>query len=84
MGERYTEADGWVAYWRLDHHRVRITLVSNESETRRVFSAGVLAAAPDLAEMRERFPRLSGLWDAIRREYWAEFFTDQENSRGTI
>lgn len=59
-------------------------LVSNESETQRLFSVAALAAAPDLAEMRERFPKLSGLWDAIRREYWAEFFTAQENSRGAI
>ncbi|MEV5835089.1 hypothetical protein [Nocardia sp. NPDC052112] len=84
MSERCTEVDGWVAHWLLDHHHVRIMLVGNESETQPLFSAAVLAAVPDLAEMRERFPKLSGLWDAIRREYWAEFFTAQENSRGTI
>lgn len=84
MSERCTEVNGWVAHWLLDQHRVRIMLVGNESETRRLFSAAVLATAPDLAEMRERFPKLSELWDAIRREYWAEFFTARENSRGTI
>ncbi|MGI5216996.1 hypothetical protein [Nocardia sp. CA-290969] len=29
------------------------------------------AYIPDLAEMRERFPEHSGLWDAIRHEFWA-------------
>lgn len=84
MSERCTEAVGWVARWSLDHHRVRILLVRNDSETNPLFSAPVLAAAPDLAEMRERYPKLSELWDAIRSEYWAEFFTVQENSCGTI
>jgi hypothetical protein len=50
-------------------------LVRNESEVSNLFSAAALAAAPDLAEMRERFPKLSRLWDAIRQEYWAELFT---------
>ncbi|MFF3568260.1 hypothetical protein [Nocardia jiangxiensis] len=84
MSERCTEAVGWIASWSLDHHCVRILLVRNESETAPLFSATVPAAAPDLAEMRERFPKLSELWDAIRGEYWAEFFTVQENSCGTI
>lgn len=26
---------------------------------------------PDLAEMRERFPEHTRLWDAIRHEFWA-------------
>lgn len=84
MSERCTEAVGWVARWSLDRHRVRILLVRSESEAVPLFSADVLTAAPDLAEMRERYPRLSELWYAIRREYWAEFFTVQENSCGTI
>ncbi|MFF3569226.1 hypothetical protein ACFYXQ_15760 [Nocardia jiangxiensis] len=84
MSERSTEAGGWVADWSLDHHCIRILLVRNESEAEPLFSAAVLAAAPDLAEMRERFPKLSGLWDAIRGEYWAELSPGQQNSRGVI
>ncbi|MBY8862378.1 hypothetical protein K7711_38310 [Nocardia sp. CA2R105] len=80
MSERCTEAVGWVARWRLDHHCVRILLVRNDSEVDPLFSAAVPAAAPDLAEMREQYPKLSELWDAIRGEYWAEVFTAQENS----
>jgi hypothetical protein len=75
---------GWVARWRLERHQIRILLVCNISEDLQLFSVAALASAPDLVEMRERFPKLSELWDAIRGEYWAEFFTAQENSCGTI
>ena len=84
MSERYTEADGWVAQWSLDHFRIRIMQVRNDSETEAVFSAAVDVAAPDLAEMRERFPKLSGLWDAIRGEFWSELSAGQQHSHGLI
>lgn len=41
-----------------------------------------VTAAPDLAEARERFPGLSPLWDAIRREYWSELVAPQCYSSG--
>lgn len=84
MSERCTEADGWVAQWRLDRLRIRILLVRNSSDADTLFSAAVDAAAPDLAEMRERFPRLSGLWDAIRGEFWAQLSPGHQHPHGAI
>ncbi|MQY21398.1 hypothetical protein NRB20_45090 [Nocardia sp. RB20] len=84
MSDRCTEAVGWVAHWSLDRHCVRILSVRNESEITPLFSVSVLAAAPDLADMRDRYPKLSDLWDAIRSEYWAEFFpTERKPHHGS-
>ncbi len=84
MSERCTEVEGWVAQWSLDHLCIRIMLVRNRSGTEALFSAAGDVAAPDLAEMRERFPRLSGLWDAIRGEFWAQLSPGHEHSHGPI
>lgn len=83
MSERRTEADGWQAVWHLERHCIRIMLVRNILESRTLMSISG-SAAPDLVQVREQFPNLSSLWDAVRHEYWAEFFTAQEHSRGTI
>ena len=80
MGEHRTEVDGWLAEWRIDHHQIRMMLVRNGSEKPLLLCTA--ASAPDLAQMRERFPELSRLWDAIRHEYWAEFTPPRRNSRG--
>lgn len=72
MSKHRIEVDGWLAEWRLDHHRIQMLLVRNTSEPDPLMSVTVPAAAPDLAQMRERFPNLSPLWDAIRHEYWTE------------
>jgi hypothetical protein len=69
MNEHRTEVDGWLAVWQLDRHHIRMTLVHNTSQSKALASF-TPAAAPDLAHMRERFPRLSPLWDAVRHEYW--------------
>ncbi|WP_063046998.1 hypothetical protein [Nocardia pseudovaccinii] len=84
MSEHHTEVGGWLAEWQIDHHRIRIMLVHSGSESHPLMSASAPAAAPDLARMREQFPDLSPLWDAIRHEYWAEFFITQEHSQGTV
>ncbi|WP_433627834.1 hypothetical protein [Nocardia sp. CA-120079] len=84
MSKHRTEVDGWVSEWLIDHHCIRIILVHNQSEPNPLISAGSPTTAPDLARLREKFPDLSPLWDAIRHEYWAEFFTTQEHSQGTI
>ncbi|WP_157124183.1 hypothetical protein [Nocardia pseudovaccinii] len=76
--------DSWLAVWRLDQHRIRIMLVHNLFESKTLISVRNPAAAPDLVQMREQFPKLSRLWDAVRHEYWTEFFTSQEHSQGTI
>ncbi|MFE9326570.1 hypothetical protein ACIHDR_15980 [Nocardia sp. NPDC052278] len=83
MSEHRTEVGDWVAQWRIDHHHIRIMLVHNVSD-QRLMSASTPAGAPDLAGMRERFPDLSPLWDAIRHEYWAKFFVTREPSRGRV
>jgi hypothetical protein len=83
-GERRTEAGGWVAVWRLVHWSARIVEVSRrESAQPPLLRSEFVSAAPDLAEARERFPGLSLLWDAVRREYWAELITPQYYSIGT-
>ncbi|WP_433680075.1 hypothetical protein [Nocardia sp. CA-119907] len=84
MSEHRTEVDGWQAIWRLDRQHIRMMLVRNASESQPLMSVSTVAAAPDLAQMREQFPRLSRLWDAVRHEYWAECLAPQEHSQGTI
>ncbi len=84
MSEQYTERDGWAARWRLDKHYIRIMVVRRVSDPEPLVSATGPASAPDLAEMRERFPNLSRLWDAIRQEYWSECFTSRRYSHGTL
>ncbi|MFI7667698.1 hypothetical protein [Nocardia sp. NPDC049526] len=84
MSEHRTEVDSWLAIWRLDHHQIRIIQVHNLFASRALISVPNPDAAPDLVQMREQFPKLSQLWDAIRHEYWTEFFTAQEHSQGTI
>lgn len=78
--EHRTEVDGWSAEWQVDHYRIRITLVRSGAEKPLV--SFMAASAPDLRQMRERFPKLSPLWDAIRHEYWAEVAPPLRNSRG--
>ncbi|WP_187687589.1 hypothetical protein [Nocardia wallacei] len=80
MSDRRTEVGGWQAIWRIDRHRIRMLLVRNTSGSRPLLSAPVAATAPDLAQMRERFPDLSPLWDAIRHEYWTEIIATQQGS----
>lgn len=85
MRERRTEVDGWVAIWEIDHWNIRIMLVRSLIDSARpLLNVDVEAAAPDLADMREKYPNLSRLWNAVRHEYWAEVITPQEHSEGTI
>lgn len=70
MSEHRTEVDGWLAVWRIDGYRIRMMLVRNGSE--KPLISFNTASAPDLVQMRERFPELSRLWDAIRHAYWTE------------
>ena len=59
-------------------------LVRNVSEPQPLISISTPAAAPDLVQMREQFPKLSRLWDAIRHEYWLESLAPQEHSQSAI
>lgn len=82
LDEHRTELDGWLAEWRIDCHCIRIMLVRNGSEKPLV--SFTVASAPDLVQMREQFPELSRLWDAVRHEYWAEFALSPKHSRGRV
>ncbi|MEV2220524.1 hypothetical protein AB0E01_11650 [Nocardia vinacea] len=83
MNEYRTEVDGWLAVWAIDRHRIRMMLIRNESDPVPLASF-TSAAAPDLAQMRERFPKLAKLWDAVRHEYWTEIAAPHRNSRGLV
>jgi hypothetical protein len=52
-------------------------LVRNLFESTTLMSVTTPAAAPDLAHVREQFPKLSRLRDAIRHAYWTEFLVPQ-------
>ncbi|MEV5834404.1 hypothetical protein [Nocardia sp. NPDC052112] len=72
MGMHRTEVDGWLAEWRIDRCGIRMISVCDGSDEPLVsFTA---ASAPDLVQMREQFPELERLWDAIRHAYWRELF----------
>lgn len=72
MSDYCTRADGWEAIWQIHHGSIRILLVSNVSDTFTLLSPTMPDNAPDLVQMREDFPKLSPLWDAIRERYWEE------------
>ncbi|RDI66827.1 hypothetical protein [Nocardia pseudobrasiliensis] len=71
-GEHRTRVDDLEATWRLDHQRIRIVNVYNTSENLPVVNFQ-RSGCPDLAEARERLPKLSRLWDAVRHDLWAEW-----------
>jgi hypothetical protein len=71
-GERLTEIDGRQAIWRVDGHSIRIVALRSAFDTAAT-ATFPSAHPPDLADMRELFPELSLLWDAIRHEYWRSF-----------
>ena len=68
---RCTQAGDWLAVWKLDRRRIRILLVQHSSGAQTALPAPGDSSAPDLAEVRERFPELTRLWDAVRHEFWA-------------
>lgn len=67
---RRTEVNGWCAYWRPGREGIRILEIRDTSGQRIDLPAVHPGGAPDLADMRERFPGRTELWDAIRHEYW--------------
>jgi len=73
---------GWRAVWLIVRHVPRMMLLRKLSEMRPIASSDTPATAADLAQMRERFPRLDKLWDAVQHEYWAELCPSPKTSRG--
>jgi hypothetical protein len=74
-----TEADGFRATWRLDHHRISIMFVHNASDSTPIasFTPG---RYPDLAQAREQLPEMTKLWDAVRHDFWTELLPHQRHS----
>ncbi|MEU4313036.1 hypothetical protein [Nocardia sp. NPDC024068] len=70
VGTRSTEAGQWRAVWWRGEHGIRILRVRDIVGDRTVLAVTDAANAPDLADMRERFPELTALWDAIRHQFW--------------
>ncbi|WP_280461048.1 hypothetical protein [Nocardia carnea] len=66
------ELGEWRAVWQRDRQQIRIIRVRNVADDRTVVAVSDPEAAPDLAEVRERFPELSALWDVIRHQFWAQ------------
>ncbi|NKY28454.1 hypothetical protein [Nocardia gamkensis] len=75
--ERRTEVDGLEVLWQLVDHTARIVSV-REATGAVLLSCG--PDHPDLAAARERFPKLSVLWDAVRHQLWAELTPPQQLS----
>ncbi|WP_280189629.1 MULTISPECIES: hypothetical protein [Nocardia] len=38
---------------------------------------------PDLAQARELLPKLTGLWDAVRHDFWSQLLSRQRPSSTT-
>ncbi|WP_062984488.1 hypothetical protein [Nocardia anaemiae] len=72
-----TEINGMQATWQLDHHRIQIFAVHDTAGRSVLPSSHWL----DRVQARERWPELTTLWDAIRRDFWAELTPPQPHSR---
>ncbi|WP_280397430.1 hypothetical protein [Nocardia carnea] len=66
----------WRAVWQRDQQRIRIIRVRNSADDRTLLATTDSETAPDLADMRERFPELSALWDEIRHQFWVRAVQD--------
>lgn len=73
MGERFSEVGGLRATWRVRRGPRGWIEVSAVYDTGvvsgRIVEFGV---GTDLADVRERYPRWSRLWDLIQHEFWAD------------
>lgn len=72
-----TEMGEWQVIWFLERRRIRIVQVDNISEPRTLLSVTTPTDAPDLADMRERFPDLTPLWDTVRHEFWTKAVSEE-------
>lgn len=66
----HTEVGGFQAIWRMEGHRIAIMLVRGASDVTPIASYGP-DSYPYLAQVREQLPKSTGLWDAIRHDYWS-------------
>lgn len=77
---RRTEMDGLQAVWRSGRHRIEILAVHRTADNRPVLLF-TPADCPDLAQVREQWPRLERLWDAVRHEFWMQFGESNKHDR---
>src|SRR5690348_6915381 len=77
-----TEFDGLRVTWRLiQNHLISILAVHDASDASPVVSFGP-ATYPDLVQARELHPGLTKLWDAVRRDFWAELIPPRRGRAG--
>ncbi len=81
-GSRTTEADGWVSEWRLHGSCIRMLSVRKRSGVETLLACS-LAHAPDLVEVRERFPGLAALWDEVHNHFWSTYRPPAEGVAAT-
>jgi hypothetical protein len=77
---KHTEVDGLEASWTLDDHEIGIVGVYDTSGNLPVVSIDH-GSYPDLAEARERWPKLTRLWNAVRHDFWSEIASHNHRSR---
>ncbi|UGT66053.1 hypothetical protein LTT66_22390 [Nocardia gipuzkoensis] len=78
----HTEVGGYQASWRLEGHRVAIMVVRCTSDVTPIASYGP-GSYPDLARARELLPHLTGLWDAVRHDFWSRLLPRHRPSSTT-
>lgn len=66
---RCTEVGDARATWCRSQQSIRILQVHKAAGA--LLIATGPATAPDLANMREWFPELTPLWDAVRHQFWS-------------
>ncbi|MBU3064266.1 hypothetical protein KO481_22375 [Nocardia sp. NEAU-G5] len=69
---RITEVDDVRVTWRLIRHHIITIIAVDYARDATVVSFGP-DYFPDLAQVRELFPELAKLWDAVRHEFWTTF-----------
>ncbi|WP_024805647.1 hypothetical protein [Nocardia sp. BMG51109] len=75
---RRTEVDGCEVTWQLAGHTARIMTVREDGVVLVSYEV-----SPDLAQARDGWPQLAGLWDAVRHELWSELVPAQQVSIGS-
>ncbi|MFI6956503.1 hypothetical protein ACIBJI_23900 [Nocardia sp. NPDC050408] len=68
--QHVTECDGLEASWTLDKHNIEIHGIYDTAEDLLVVS--IDGPYPDLVEARERWPKLTDLWNAVRHDFWSQ------------
>ncbi|MFI2279598.1 hypothetical protein [Nocardia beijingensis] len=79
----HTEAEGFRATWRPEGHRIAILVVREASDMTPIASYHP-GSYPDLAQARELLPELTGLWDAVRHDFWSQLLPGHRPSPACV